>query len=176
MDMVKTERIFKVHSGVRKRHTRLKRRKLPGRQDFVQRLVGGDVVVRRKRPATITESKLRDNLPEFKRAYEEARIEVRTPTGQLVDLDTLKVTEELPTPVAKPHPPMDSAANDKTFPAGRGHKMPVVEGGIPQGEDAPSPSVASLPGDEPEEIEDVPGKDPAAARKKERTKKKKKDK
>lgn len=171
--MVRTENIFKVHSGVRKRHNKLLRRKAPGRADFVQRLIGGDVVVRRNRPATITESKLKAHLPEFQRAYDEGRIEVRTPTGQLVDLKTLSVVEKLPAAPPKPQPPLDSAANDKTFPDGVGEDIPSMEGGKALGEDLPSPGVASLPGDEPVPVEEAGDRDPAAARKKARGKRNK---
>lgn len=167
--MVRSEQIFKVHSGVRKRHTKLVRRKTPGRADFVQRLIGGDVVVRRNRPATITESKLKAHLPEFQRAYSEGRIEVRTTTGQLVDLATLEVVEKLPVALPKPQPPLDSAENDKTFSAGVGENIPPMAGGKALGEDLPSPSTAYLPGDEPPPV-DAEDRDPVAARKKARGK------
>jgi hypothetical protein len=168
--MVRTERIFKVHSGVRKRHTKLKRRKTPGRPDFVQRLAGGDVVVRRNRAATITESKLKAHLPEFERAYNEGRIEVKTPTGQLVDLKTLAVVEKLPAPPPQPHPPLDSAARDTQ---GVGEKMPVYQDGKALDETAEPPPKPVLPGDDAEKdaVESGHG-DPAAVRKRARKAKK----
>lgn len=167
--MVRTERIFKVHSGVRKRHNKLLRKKTPGRADFVQRFIGGDIVVRRNRPATITESKLKAHLPEFERAYNEGRAEVRTPTGLLVDLKTLKTVETLPASAAQPHPPLDSAANDK--PAGE--KMPIFKDGAAFDENVAPPPRPSLPGDDSEESTPVDnqGGDPAAARRKSRKKK-----
>ena len=167
--MVRSERIFKVHSGVRKRHTKQLRRQTPGRADFVQRFIGGEVIVRRNRPATITESKLKAHLPEFERAYNEGRAEVRTPTGLLVDLKTLQVAETLPAPAAQPHPPLDSAANDK--PAGE--KMPLFKGGAAFDEDVTPPPRVALPGDDSEESTPVDGQggDPAAARRKSRKKK-----
>jgi hypothetical protein len=168
--MVRTERIFKVHSGVRKRHNKLLRRKTPGRADFVQRLVGGDVIVRRNRPATITESKLKAHLPEFERAFAEGRVEVRTPTGLLVDLNTLKVAETLPAPAAQPHPPLDSVKDDKN--AGVGEKMPIFKDGVAFDEDVKPPPRPVLPGDDSEESNpvDAQGGDPVAARKKARKK------
>jgi hypothetical protein len=172
--MVKTERIFKVHSGVRKRHTKQKRRATPGRADFVQRFAGGDIIVRRTRPATITESKLKACLPELQRAYDEGRAEVRTVTGQLVDLATLQATEPLPVTPPAPHPPLDSAENDKTFPGGVGEKRPMFREGKALDEEVTPPPSPALPGDEEEDVDDgapIPqGGDPVAFRKKARLK------
>lgn len=166
--MVRSERIFKVHSGVRKRHTKQLRRQTPGRADFVQRFIGGEIVVRRNRPATITESKLKAHLPEFQRAFNEGRAEVRTPTGLLVDLSTLEVKETLPAPTPVPHPPLDSAADDK--PAGE--KMPLFKEGDAQDEDVEPPPRSALPGDDSDESTPImAGGDPAAARRKSRKKK-----
>lgn len=165
------EQIYKVHSGVRKVHTRLQRKKAAGRHRFVQRLAGGDIVVRRVRPATITGTQLRQHLAEFKRARDEGRAEVRTPTGQLVDLDTLKPVAGLPAAPPKPEPPLDSAANDKTFPAGVGEHRPKYPEGKGQAEDAGALPSITLPGDESETKAVKSGGDPAAARKKSRGKK-----
>lgn len=167
------EQIYKVHSGVRRVHTRLKRMKAAGRQRFVQRFAGGDIVVRRVRPATITESQLRAHLPELKRAYEEGRAEVRTVTGDPVDLNTLKPLVAKKVSPPKPAPPLDSAAADKQFPGGVGEKMPIFEGGKAIDEEMESPSVATLPGDELEDSDDMESGDPVEARKKARSKKKK---
>jgi len=164
--MVRTERIFKVHSGVRKRHTKLKRRNTPGRPDFVQRLAGGDVIVRRNRAATITESKLKAHLREFEQAYNEGRIEVRTSTGLLVDLKSLKVVEKLQPPPPLAEPPLDSAKNDK--PAGE--KMPMYREGKAMSEEVAPPPKPTLPGDD-EEVALSSGGDPAATRKRARKKK-----
>ena len=168
---VKQEQIYKVHSGVRKRHTRLQRMQATGRVSFVQRFGGGSIVVRRVRPATITETQLKKHLDELQAAYDQGRAEVRTVTGQLVDLKTLEVVEPLPPSTPLPHPPLDSAANDKTFPGGVGQKMPLYrEGRAIDEEVAPLPST-SLPGDEEEEAIVTQGGDPAAYRKKARSKK-----
>ena len=166
--MVRTERIFKVHSGVRKRHTKLKRRNTPGRPDFVQRLAGGDVVVRRNRAATITESKLKAHLREFEQAYNEGRIEVRTPTGLLVDLKSLKVVETLQPAPPQAEPPLDSAQNDK--PAGE--PKPMYREGKALSEEVAPPPKPVLPGDTEEETSLSAGGDPAAVRKRSRKKSK----
>jgi hypothetical protein len=130
----------------------------------VQRLAGGDIVVRRARPATITESQLKAHLPELKRAYSEGRIDVRTVTGDLIDLETMKVASRQPSP-PQPKPPLDSAADDKQ---GVGEKMPPYKGAKAVDEPAESPKVMSIPeGGEPDEKEEIPpDRDPASARRK----------
>jgi hypothetical protein len=168
--MAKTEevQIYKVHSGVRKVHTRMKRMKAAGRHRFVQRLAGGDITVRRVRAATITETQLKAHLPELQRAHEEGRIEVRTVTGELVDLKTMKVAAKPASP-PKPAPPLDSAANDKTFPEGVGQKMPMYEGGPALDDNPEPPPTPVLPGDD-SSAGAVTAGDPVAERKKERKK------
>lgn len=171
--MAKTEEhIYKVHSCVRKVKTRLKRVQSPARHKFVQRLAGGAIVVRRKRPATITGSQLKAYLAEIKKANEEGRVEVRLVTGELVDLDTMEAAPKAPSPPA-PKPPLDSAANDKTFEAGVGEKIPKYRGGKAIDEHAEPPSPLTMPdGGEPEEVDDGPDpeKDPAAARRRKKKK------
>lgn len=168
--------IYKIHSLVRKVQTRLKRQKAAGRHRFVQRLAGGDITVRRARPATVTEAKLERHLAELREAVREGKIEVRTPTGRVVDIlepppayfddDDLDGLEEETPVVSKPlpHPPLDSAANDKTFEHGVGEDRPLFEGGDPQGVTPESPTnLGGLVGDD----ENVPVQtagDPARAR------------
>lgn len=159
-----SEQIYKVHSGVRKRHTKMKRRKSPGRHRLVQRLAGGAIIVRRVRPANITESQIRQHLAELQRAYDEGRAEVRTVGGQLVDLKTMKVLES-PVSPPKPHPPLDSAALDKEH---VGELQPVYPGGKAQTEEVdPLPSPA-LPGDDSVGEPVKSGGDPAVVRKQSR--------
>lgn len=175
MDTKQEVVMYKVHSGVRKVHTRATRRKTPGRARFVQRLLGGAVIVRRVRPATITKTQLLDNLEEFKVANKEGRIEVKTVTGELIDLETMTPIEKAPAP-PKPHPPLDSIANDKTFEHGVGRHMPKYPDGKGIAEDASLLAPKGLVEDD-EAVEPLPedsGTDPAAARKKHRNKKKKK--
>lgn len=162
--MVKTERIFKVHSGIRKRHTKDKRRGATGRQAFVQRLAGGVIVVRRARTATITESKLMKHIDEFKRAFAEGKVEVRTITGLLVDLDTLNVVEAPPVTPPQPDFPLDSAANDTK---NVGEKLPPFLGGKAPDEVVEPPAPVELPGSDPEEPIEA-GVDPVEARKRAR--------
>lgn len=158
--------IFKIHSLVRKVQTRTKRQKAAGRHRFVQRLAGGDITVRRARPATVTEAKLERHLAELQAAVKEGKIEVRTPTGRVVDiLDAEpRVSEAVEATKPLPNPPLDSAANDKTFEHGVGEDRPLFEGGDPQGVTPESPTnLGGLVGDD----ENVPVQtagDPALAR------------
>lgn len=135
------EQVYLVHSAVRKLSTRLKRVTAPTRHKFVQRLAGGTIIVRRVRPARITEEVLNKNLEELKQAVDEGRIEVRTMTGQVVDLNTLKAsplpaTKPLPDPVKAEKPP--PSINMPLYPEGKGQLEEVVapmatEPDVPEG-------------------------------------------
>ena len=65
------EQSYLVHSTVRRRSTRHKRIASPLRHRFVQRLAGGEIIVRRNRPATVTAKKLAEHLEVIKQAEEE---------------------------------------------------------------------------------------------------------
>lgn len=83
-----------------------------GRVPFVQRFAGGTILVRRARPARISEAALKANFAEIKRAVDQHKIEVTTLSGRLVNLNTWEVA---PAPAVQPlpNPPLDSAMNDK---------------------------------------------------------------
>lgn len=102
---------FYVHSGVRKRHTRLKRMQASTHPALVQHI--GGLIVRRSRPVRISEAKVAEILPQLQQAHAEGRLELRTPDGRLVDLQSLApvTAPEVSRPL--PNPPLDSAANDK---------------------------------------------------------------
>jgi len=109
---------YLIHSGVRKRHTALKRRMAPVNAALVQHI--GGFIIRRTRPVRISETQLNALLPQLKVAEAEGRLELRTPAGQLIDLSTLQVAagEDIVSPPLPNFLP-DSAARD--VPAG----MPV---------------------------------------------------
>lgn len=169
--MASEDPVYKVHSTVRDIRTRTARVRSPTRHRFVLRLAGGAITVRRARPATVTLEVLRRYLDVLKDAQREGKIEVRTVTGQPVDLDTFKPIGSLPVAPPKPHRLLDSAANDKTFPGGVGdpnfHHRHGQDTAITDKVDPPNSG--RLPGDE----EDTPiqmtrGMDPAALRKEQR--------
>jgi hypothetical protein len=96
----------------RGRGNRIERKSQPGRRPFVQRFAGGNIVVRRARPARISEAALLANLGAIKKAVAAHQIVVTTSAGDIVDLETFQVTPQVPaSPV--PNPPLDSAKNDK---------------------------------------------------------------
>jgi hypothetical protein len=142
---------FFIHSGVRKRHTRLKRMLAPTHAALVQHI--GGFIVRRNRPVRISADRVLPILDELQKAEREGRLELRTGDGRLVDLErlagslakgqvpidtdddfetketaTVNVDEVAEPPRVSPplpQPPLDSAANDK--PAGQ-HMPPYYEG------------------------------------------------
>ena len=148
---------YMIHSAVRKRHTRMARAKAPSRHRFVQRLAGGTIVVRRNRPARVTAKKLKECLAELKTAAAEGRIDVKTETGQLVDLTTMTIAAVPITP-PKPAPPTSSVATDKQV----GTPKPMYPEGKAQDEVAATPAITQpdIPDgiDPDEELPSSPGK------------------
>lgn len=169
------EPFYFVHPGGRDPATRSRRGRSAGHR-FVQKLAGGTVNVRYRRPATVTAEQLALHLPELIRAEALGHIEVRTPAGALVDLQSgvaskVDVVEE-PLPSFRP----DSAANDLTFPEGVGQPIPQFEGGLAETEEGVSPELLSQETANSEDDEapvDSQG-DPAVTRQKQKTEKKSK--
>ena len=135
---------YLVRSVIRGRTNRTARAQQVGRRGFVQRLAGGTILVRRARPARITEAVLLANFEELKKAENEHRVQVTTVTGQYVDLNTFQAA---PLAVAKPlpNPPLDSAKDDKN--EGIGYNVPatptgsdvvpeLLRGSMPEGTEA----------------------------------------
>jgi hypothetical protein len=151
---------YKIHSMVRSVHTRLQRQQAAKHHRFVTRLAGGAITVRRARPATVTEAQLKRHLGAVQQAVREGKVQVRTPTGQVVDIFGDKFHLESETPAVsppKPSPPQDSVANDKTYEAGVGESMGAFPDTPGHMDDVPVPSVnVELPSsDEDEEDEDL---------------------
>ncbi len=148
---------YRVHSMVRRVATRTKRQQSASRHRFVQRLAGGEITVRRARPATISAAQLDQHLELLKVAVEDGRIEVRTMVGAVVDLSTLKAAPVKETASPKADPPLDSAANDRTFDGGVG-VMP------PESQVLPDPDVNTPLASEGDEAVEAGSKDPAKVR------------
>ena len=130
---------YVLHSMVRKVQTRAKRVLAPRRHKFVQRLGGGEVTLRRGRPVTVVKALFDKLLPEIKQRHADGMLEVRTPTGQLVDLDTMREatptkTKKAPEPVkaAEKLPEAPPPLDDVPVPA-------IADDGVPEGteEDVP---------------------------------------
>ena len=117
---------YVLHSTVRKVQTRTKRALAPKRHRFVQRIGGGDITLRRGRPVTVTEEVFLRHFEDIVVREDEGKSEVRTVTGELVDLSTLKAA---PPAKSKPQPEkkLDTVADDK--PTGRPSPCTRKEGG-----------------------------------------------
>lgn len=145
MAEAKKEVTFVLHNTVRRRHTRLKRMQAASRHRFKQ-YVAGAVRVTRNRPRPVKQSFIEKHLEELKAKEKAGLMEVRTPGGQLVDLNTMTAAPP-PAPKPLPHPPMDSAANDEPM----GAPMPIYREG--KGVDEPVEPPALANDDIPEGIE-----------------------
>jgi hypothetical protein len=117
---------------------------------FVQRIGGGEITLRRKRPVVVPEALFMKNLAEIKRLNEEGILEVRALTGELIDLKTMEAAAPAapkPLPVRK----LDSIVNDKP----RGRPMPLYpEGkGLTEKAEVPTAMTEEMPeGKEPEDV------------------------
>lgn len=119
-----------------------------GRVPFVQRFAGGTILVRRARPARISEAALKANFAEIKRAVDQHKIEVTTLNGRLMNLNTWEVA---PAPAVQPlpNPPLDSAKNDKN--ENIGYDVPPTPEGTTM--NAPTPELLKT---DPGQTEEVP--------------------
>jgi len=102
---------YRVHSAVMSVHTRTTRHRTPGKMRWVQHIGGGEIKVRRKRPASVKEDALLKHLDELKRLEGEGKIVVRTASGLRVNLETLDV-EKPPPPKPMPARPKDTISKD----------------------------------------------------------------
>jgi hypothetical protein len=93
----------------------------------MRQFIGGTHRLIRGRPLIVSEDVMLRHIEEIKQKNSMGMLEVKTPDGRLVDLQTLE-----PAPAAaippKPAPLQDSIANDDTW----GMKMENVPAGIPQ--------------------------------------------
>lgn len=137
-------RTFWLKSVVRGRANRTQRAVQPGRMPFVQRFAGGTIMVRRARPARITEAALLANIVEITKAVRQHKVIVTDMSGRVLSLDIL---ESAPAPAEKPmpNPPLDSANNDKN--QNIGYDVPPT----PEGTTMSAPEPELLKGTQTEE-------------------------
>lgn len=160
------EQSYLVHSMVRKPETRMHRAMAAQHHRFVTKLAGGDIVVRRARPTVITEAKLQRHLAELRKAEEEGKIRVTTGRGIPVDLSSLTIVPVVEVSKPLPNPPLDSAANDRTYGKGVGMDLPQhLRGGSLTGK-APLPTTLAKLTEDMEDMPIAPSGDPALLRKK----------
>jgi hypothetical protein len=101
-------------------------------------LNGGSVRVLRARPLLMSHAQLLQHLPELREKHVQHMLEVRTPDGRTVDLNTFQLAAPAPA-VVLPHPKLDSAADDLQV----GQYIPPYVG-----DDGAMPSVLA-PGEKP---------------------------
>jgi hypothetical protein len=118
---------YLLRNVTRSRTNRTARVAVPGRIPFVQRLAGGRIIVRRARPARISEAVLKENLAEIAKLVDLHTIEVTTLDGKVVSLETFGVVKQAAPASPLPNPPLDSAKNDQN--EGVGYNVP----GSPEG-------------------------------------------
>ena len=117
---------YAIHSTVRSRHNRTQRAGQPAPHRFKQHIGPGQRRLIRGRPLLLTEEDFKKYLDEIKAKAAVGILEVRTPGGQKIDLETLEPVAPPPATLL-PNPPLDSIARD-----------------TPWGQ-----SIQPLPGDEP---------------------------
>lgn len=117
---------YLVHNTSRSIHTRTLRAAQPTHTGHKQFITSAQLRLVRARPLQITEEQLRDNLEELREKTGRGLLSVSTLDGRKIDLDTF-IPEEAPLPPVKPHPPLDSVANDKQ---NVGEYMPKFHGGL----------------------------------------------
>lgn len=104
---------YLLKSAARGRTNRTARVSVPGRMPFVQRIAGGTILVRRARPARISEAALKANLKEIQGLVDRHQLEVTTLDGRAVNLKTFEAGPLATAEKPLPNPPLDSAKNDK---------------------------------------------------------------
>jgi hypothetical protein len=148
--------LYKLKSVVREAHNRTARAQIPGRRPLVTRLLGGVLTIRRGKPVTVTADTLQANLVEIQRAVALHQIMVTTLDDRGVDLETFLVAPAEP-PKTQPHPPLDSAQNDKN--EGVGYKVPPT----PEGTTSDQPMPELLSRSSVHELEPIADTDRAAS-------------
>lgn len=116
---------YHIYNTSRDPRTRLKRYQAPSHRGMTQR-VGIRRVVR-GRPTVVSEETLLANLELFKKKVTAGYIQVTTPDGRPVSLDTMEAAPKQPAP-PKPSWVEDSVVNDKPS----GVKTPIYPDGAVQ--------------------------------------------
>lgn len=154
MQQVEHPAMVRVHSMVRSRHTRLQRYQAPQHHSFKQYIMGGRRLVR-NRHITVTWEHMLRHLPELIDRTRKGMLECRTLAGQKINIEALQgsaaqvlIEQQKPAP-ATPHPPLDSAANDKPS----GTPIPAFIGGAASTDPAADRAAERLAAEKQEEAE-----------------------
>ena len=121
----KKKTLYHLVSTARSVRTRTVRANNPTHSGLKQ-FIAGTYRLIRNRPLVFTEEMLRKHLDEIKQKNAIGMLEVRTPDGRLVHLDTLEPMSATPSP-PKPVFRQDSIANDDAW----GEKVEGVPAGVP---------------------------------------------
>lgn len=148
------QRLFQIHNLVRRVETRTHRQQAASRHRMNLLLGGGIIRVVRGRFATVGESVIHRLLPELVEKEAAGMLMVTDNNGRRIDLRTGDVAENLPPVPPLPAPPLDSAANDKTFEHGVGQHIPQHSGGSAMTQSVDQP--AAIRPEIPEGFEEEP--------------------
>jgi hypothetical protein len=118
---------FLIHSTVRGRHNRTQRAAQPAHHRFKQYIGDQQLRLIRGRPLALTEEAFQKALPEIKAKAALGILEVRTPGGERIDLETLQPVAPAAPSAPLPNPPADSIANDQPW----GETIPRYAGDEP---------------------------------------------
>ncbi len=132
---------YRIHNIVRKVEGRLTRAKQARRTRMNMLLGGGLLRIPRNRHVTVAEPMVRRLLAELIKKESAGGLKVTTLDGRRVDLKTLKPLEQVKKAAPPPNPPLDSAADDKTYEHGVGEGMPQMPGAKALEEDVKVPEV-----------------------------------
>jgi len=114
-----------IHNTSRSRHNRTQRYAAASHRGMKQHLGGGEHRIVRARALALSEAQFMKHLEEIKGRVKAGLLEVRLADGSKLDVETLEVTPNLPSPPL-PNFPLDSIANDKN--KGIGEVIPPYVG------------------------------------------------
>lgn len=154
------ERRFLIRNSTRGRANRTLRATQPQRHSLRQYLAGGKYRIIRGRPITLGLSEIQAIMPELVAKVRSGALEICTPDGRLIDIETGEPMVDMAPSAPLPNPPLDSIANDQQ---NVGQSMPQFAGGDTETGDADVPAlVANAQTSEPETPPAPPPPTPAA--------------
>lgn len=124
---------YAIHSTVRGQQSRTQRAAQPSHHRLKQYIGDKQQRLLRGRPIRLGEDEFMRCLADIKAKAAQGILEVRTESGQLVNLDTLEPSAPAPVPPL-PNPPLDSIKNDAPW----GQEVPAFAGDDPSTGGEPS--------------------------------------
>jgi hypothetical protein len=105
-------KMYAIHNTSRARHNRKQRAGLPQNPRMKQYVGETQQRLVRGQPILVSEEMVKRNLAELQAKAAAHMLELRTTDGRLVDLKTMQLAPQAPTPPL-PHPLLDSVRNDR---------------------------------------------------------------